>query len=108
VVYVVGDVNRPASIIMENGRMTVLEAIAMAGGVSSTASLNGAKILRRTPQTIEEIHVPLKPILSAKVKDTELQANDVLFVPGSKSKAFGKRGSEVIIGVATSAALVWR
>jgi polysaccharide export outer membrane protein len=108
VVYVVGDVNRPAGIVMENGRMTVLEAIALAGGVSSTASLNGTRILRRTPQTIEEIHVPLKPILSAKVKDTELQANDVLFVPGSKSKALGKRGSEVIMGVATSAALVWR
>ncbi len=108
VVYVVGDVNRPAGIIMENGRMTVLEAIAMAGGVSSTASLNGARILRRTQLTIEEIHVPLKPILSAKVKDTELQANDVLFVPGSKSKALGKRGSDMIMGVAMSAALVWR
>jgi polysaccharide export outer membrane protein len=104
----VGDVNHPASIIMENGRMTVLEAIAMAGGVSSTASLNGARILRRTPQTIEEIHVPLKLILSAKVKDTDLQANDVLFVPGSKSKALAKRGGEVIMGVAMSAALVWR
>jgi len=108
VVYVVGDVNHPASIIMENGRMTVLEAIAMAGGVSSTASLNGARILRRTPQNIEEIHVPLKLILSAKVKDTDLQANDVLFVPGSKSKALAKRGGEVIMGVAMSAALVWR
>jgi polysaccharide export outer membrane protein len=107
-VYVVGDVNRPASIIMDNDRMTVLEAIAIAGGVSSTAALNGARILRRTPQTIEEIHVPLKPILSAKVKDTELQPNDILFVPGSKSKAFAKRGSEVIVGVAVSAAVVWR
>jgi polysaccharide export outer membrane protein len=107
VVYVVGDVNRPASIVMENDRMTVLEAIAMAGGVSPTAALNGAKILRRTPQTIQEIPVPLKPILSAKVKDTELQPNDVLFVPGSKSKAVAKRGSEVIIGIAASAALVW-
>jgi len=107
-VYVVGDVNRPAGIIMENDRMTVLEAIAMAGGVSSTAALNGARILRRTPQTIEEIPVPLKPILSAKVKDTELQPNDVLFVPGSKSKAFAKRGSEVIVGIAVSAAVVWR
>ena len=108
VVYVVGDVTRPASIVMENDRMTVLEAIAMAGGVSPTAALNGARILRRTPQTIQEIPVPLKPILSAKVKDTELQPNDVLFVPGSKSKAFAKRGSEVIVGIAVSAAVVWR
>ena len=107
-VYVVGDVNRPASILMENDRMTVLEAIAMAGGVSSTAALNGTRILRRTPQTIEEIPVPLKPILAAKAKDRDLQPNDVLFVPGSKSKVFAKRGAEAVLEVATSAALVWR
>jgi polysaccharide export outer membrane protein len=108
VVYVVGDVNRAAGLVMDNDTMTVLQAIALAGGVSSTASLNKTRILRRTAQSIEEIPVPLKPMLSAKAKDVELQPNDVLFVPGSKSKVLARRSSEVVVGVATGAALVWR
>src|SRR5664280_274894 len=67
VVYVMGDVNRPAGLAMEvDDRMTVLQAVSLSGGTLSTASLNGAKIMRRTPDGILQIPVPLKAILSAK------------------------------------------
>ena len=50
VVYVVGDVHRPSGVVMDNGTdMTVLQAIAMAEGTNPTATLNKAKLIRKTP-----------------------------------------------------------
>ncbi len=106
VVYVVGDVNRPSGLVMENGeQMTVLQALALAGGTASTASMKGVKVLRRTPSGVQEIPVPLQPILSAKVPDMALQAEDVLYVPGSRSKHAAKRGIDSILAIATGVAI---
>src|SRR5579863_8806603 len=38
-VYVVGDVGRPSGFLMDSGHLTVLQAIAMAGGTTRTANL---------------------------------------------------------------------
>src|SRR5438128_6701359 len=41
IVYVVGDVHKPSGVVMENGtQMTVLQAIAMAGGTSATVAVD--------------------------------------------------------------------
>ena len=49
IVYVVGDVGRPSGFLMDSGNLTVLKAIALAGGANRTAKLNSAKILRKGP-----------------------------------------------------------
>ena len=49
IVYVVGDVLRPSGLLVDAGGLTVLQAVALAGGTSRTAKLNGAKILRKGP-----------------------------------------------------------
>src|SRR5438874_625781 len=41
VVYVVGDVGRPSGFLMDGGSVTVLQAIALAGGTNHTAKLSG-------------------------------------------------------------------
>ena len=46
-VYVVGDVGRPSGFLMDSGHLTVLQAIAMAGGTTRTANLGGARIIHR-------------------------------------------------------------
>ena len=105
-VYVVGSVGRPAAYVMENnGRMTVLEVLALAGGANRTASLNGTRIIRRNGTSLQEIAVALKPILSAKANDVELQPGDILFVPDSKAKNAARRGLESIVQVATALAV---
>ena len=106
VVYVVGDVKTPMGVVMDNGsQLTVLKAIALAGGTNSTASLNGSKIIRRTAEGPQETPLPLKNILSAKAPDPKLLPEDIVFVPSSAAKTAGKRGLEAIVQVATGVAI---
>jgi polysaccharide export outer membrane protein len=106
VVYVVGAVNHPAGFVMENNeRLTVLQAVALAGGTKTTSSLKGTKILRTTPDGIQEIPIPLGKILEAKAEDPSLKAEDVLFIPNSPGKVAAITGAQAAISVATGLAI---
>ena len=107
VVYVVGDVNRPSGFLMDNGgKLSVLQAIALAGGTTSTAKLSGVRIIRKGPEGVSEIPVSLKKMLQAKTADVPLQANDVLFVPASARKIIGGRTAEAALQMATAVSIV--
>lgn len=109
VVYVVGNVAKPSGFTMENNdHLTVLEAIALAGGTGPGASLNSAKILRRSNGDMEQIETPLKPIFSAKSEDVPLRPGDILFVPDSKAKGLARRGLESIVQITTGLAIYRR
>jgi polysaccharide biosynthesis/export protein len=106
IVYVVGDVSHPAGFIMDNNdQLTVLQAIALAGGPNGTASLDKSKVIRKTSNGVQEIPMPLKKILSAKANDVFLHADDVLFVPRSATKGVARRSAEAILQTATGLAI---
>jgi polysaccharide export outer membrane protein len=108
VVYVVGDVRQPGGFVMENGKdITVLQAVALAQGVGPNAALNGAKLVRKTPEGPQEVPLALKKILAAKAPDPKLQADDIVFVPDSPGKGAFKRGVEAVVQAATGVA-IWR
>jgi polysaccharide export outer membrane protein len=105
-VYVVGDVKNPSAVVIENdSEMTVLKAIAIAGGVNPTAALNSAKLIRRTSNGPEETPLSLKKILAAKGTDLKLQPEDIIFVPNSAAKSVGRRGLEAVLQAATGVAI---
>jgi len=106
IIYVVGDVGRPSGFLMESDSMTVLQAIAMAGGTNKTAKLNGARIIRKTPRGMQETALPLKKILQAKVSDLPLQADDILFVPSSARKTAMFRSADAVLQAATALTIV--
>jgi polysaccharide biosynthesis/export protein len=108
IVYVVGDVKLPSGVVMESSGLTVLQAVAMAQGANSTASLDNAKLIRSTATGKEEIPIPLKKILSSKATDVELQPGDILFIPSSAAKSAGRRGLEAILQTATGVAVYRR
>jgi polysaccharide export outer membrane protein len=81
IIYVVGDVGRPAGLLVDNGSLTVLQALALAGGPNHTAKMGGVRIIRKGPTGMTETKVPLKKMLEAKSPDFALQADDILFVP---------------------------
>jgi polysaccharide biosynthesis/export protein len=101
IVYVVGEVGRPSALLMDTGGLTVLKAIALAGGTTRTAKLGGAKILRKTPTGMEETPIQLKKILSAKAPDPVLLADDILIVPSSFGKILAGRSLEAAMQSAT-------
>jgi polysaccharide export outer membrane protein len=105
IVYVVGDVGKPGGYLIENNdRLTVIEAIALAQGANRTASLNHARLIRKTNGVRQEITIPLKKILNDKAEDALLADGDILYVPGSGPKN-ALRDLESILPSATSAAI---
>ena len=101
IVYIVGDVGHPTGVVMDNDHLTVLQAIALAGGTNKTAKLNGAKILRHSAGGVVETQIQLKQILQAKKADQSLFADDILFVPGSSGKAAAYRAADVMLQAGT-------
>ncbi|HKW16120.1 MAG TPA: polysaccharide biosynthesis/export family protein [Terriglobales bacterium] len=106
VVYVVGDVGRPSGFLMENGHISVLQAIALAGGTNSTAKLSAAKIIRKGTTGLTSVPVPLKKLMQAKANDLPMQADDILFVPTSSRKQMEARTAEAAAQLATAVGVV--
>ncbi len=106
IVYVVGDVGKPSGLLMESGHVTVLQAIALAGGTTRTAKLGGARIIRKGPAGMSETPVPLKKILRAQAPDMTMQANDILFVPTSVEKSFVGHSLEAVVQAAATVGMI--
>jgi polysaccharide export outer membrane protein len=106
VVYVVGDVGRPSGFLMDGGHLSVLQAIALAGGTTRTAKLGSVRIIRKGPEGMTETPVQLKKILEAKAPDLPLQAEDILFIPTSATKAVATRTLEAAMQAATAVSIV--
>ena len=106
VVYVVGEVGRPSGFLMDSDNLTVLKAIALAGGTTATAKLNGVKILRKGPDGMTETPVQLKKMLQAKVADIPMKADDILFVPSSVRKQMVTRTLDAAMQAATAVSIV--
>lgn len=106
IVYVVGDVKMPGGFVMENGRMTVLQALAMAQGANNTASLNSARLIHRKPDGAQQdTQIALKKILSSQATDIAMQPEDILFVPASAGKSAMRRSLDAIVQTATGVAI---
>ncbi len=109
-VYVIGDVNKPGAFPLDDeSNIAVLEALSLAGGLTRSAASKNARILRLQPgsQARTEIPVNLGKLLDGKITDPEMQADDILFVPGSKSKTAAVRALEAVISMGTGIA-IWR
>ena len=103
-VYVLGEVNRPGAYILNStGVVTVLQLVAAAAGPTHTAAVGGTRMLRRTPSGLQELPVPLKALLRGKTADIPVLAEDILFVPSSRTKAFITASSLVASTTATAA-----
>jgi polysaccharide biosynthesis/export protein len=107
IIYVVGDVGRPSGLLIDNGKLSVLQALALAGGANRTAKLNDSRILRKGngPTGTVETKVQLKKMLEAKAPDIELEANDILFVPLSGAKVAAARSFEAAMAITTGLAI---
>jgi len=104
VVYVVGAVTKPGGFVFQDrtAGVSALQAIALAQGMTSTASAHRGLVIRRNPDgsARENVPVDLAKIMSGKDKDFPLEANDILFVPVS-----GKKQTLVAMGTVAMAAV---
>jgi polysaccharide export outer membrane protein len=106
-IYVLGDVGRAGGYLMNNSEsgMTVLQAVASAGGTAHTAVPNDAKLIRRmNGDGYKSIPLQLSAMQKGKKPDMPMQPNDIIYVPFSyiRNAALGLTG---IAASATSAAI---
>ena len=106
VVYVLGDVLKPGGypITTNNSKMTVLQAIALAGYANHTAAVGKSRLVRETAKGVQEINLPVGAMQKGKMPDVALLPDDVVYVPFSfvRNLAVNSQG---ILASATSAAI---
>jgi polysaccharide export outer membrane protein len=103
-VYVLGDVGRAGGFVMENdGKITLLQALAMAGGVTRTSSMSSARLLRKGPSGYMDLPIELNKMLKGQKGDVQLQAEDILYVPGSAMKSAFARAAPTALAAASGA-----
>ena len=110
-VYVIGAVGRSGGFVLrEQESISVLQALALAGGVDGTAAVRRARILRPAPGGGEKLELPidLKSIMESNAEDVALQPEDILFVPNSSGKTAARRAADAVIRVATGVVIFRR
>ena len=87
--FVVGNVFKPGAIFLKE-RITVSQAVAMAGGALSDSKKDRVRVLRQLPanQTKTEIVVDLTAISRLRAEDIEVLPNDIIEVPTSSGRRF--------------------
>ena len=106
IVYVLGDVNRPGGYTMTSNnesKMSLLEALANAGGAAKTAKLDHARLIRKSDHT--ETKISLGDIQKGKKADFAMAPGDILYVPFSYAKNLVIPELRGIAGAAGNAAV---
>jgi len=103
IVYVLGDVGRPGGLAMQDsGRITLLQALAQAGGANYMASMNSAYLLHKSESGYVTTRVKVGDMVRGRLSDMELVRNDILYIPPSSVKHFADN-TRSILSAATGA-----
>jgi|HubBroStandDraft_1064217.scaffolds.fasta_scaffold65296_2 polysaccharide export outer membrane protein len=85
--FALGEFNHPGIFsIVGTQHMTLMQAVAVAGGPDLYAGLSKARILRNVDGHREEIFVDLAKLHDGKIADPLIQTDDIVFIPRSNGK----------------------
>jgi len=109
VFYVLGAVTRPGGYNLRDAQepITVLMAIATAGGLTPTAKNQKCVLIRKNsqaPDGKEQIPINLKDVMSERAPDQKMNKDDVLLVPESGGKKAGRAVLSSVGAITTTAA----
>lgn len=108
IVYVVGGVMKPGGFVLKtNENISVLQALALAEGLTRTSAKSQARIIRTDQETNKRSEIPLNlgKILASKAPDPVLQTKDIVYVPDSVAKSAFYRGAQAAVSTATGVAI---
>lgn len=108
IVYILGDVNRPGGYVMSNNesQLTLLQGLALAGGVTRAAKLGHAHLIRKKlGGGFIDTELSVGDIQKGKQPDLALLPGDVLYLPFSFARNFATTGAASIAASATGAAV---
>ena len=78
--YVVGEVNSPGAVTLQGGQLTVLQALALAGGLKDFADSRNIRVLRRSPVGVTTIAFDYKDAIRGG-EAVYLRPGDTVVVP---------------------------
>lgn len=110
IVYVVGEVKKPGGYLLKsNENISVLQAIALAEGLTRTSAKGQARIIHTDEGTGQRSETPidLGRILAGRAADPLLQPKDIVFVPNSSARSGFYRVGEATIST-ISGLLIFR
>jgi polysaccharide biosynthesis/export protein len=109
IVYVTGAIVNPGGYVLQShgAQVTALEVVALAHGLTGTAKMNDAVIVRKNPDTGQTVEIPvrLKDIFNRKVADVRMLPNDIMIVPDSMTKKALAKGSQAAVTVGSGVAI---
>ena len=111
VVYVVGEVKKPGGFTLKtNENISVLQALALAEGLTRTSAKSRVRIIRTDGATGSrtETSINLDKILAGKLPDPILLPKDIVFVPNSTGRSVLYRGAEAAVGIGSGLAIYRR
>ncbi len=73
IIYVTGEVNKPGAFSLVNGQMSIIQAIALAGGLTDFANKKDIQVLRKTATGIEKLRFNYKEVLNDETQREPLQ-----------------------------------
>lgn len=102
IVFALGDVGRPGGYTMTNneGKISVLELLARAGGTNHSAVPSHARLIRNEGENVIEIPLPLSAMQKGNRIDMPLHPGDIVYVPFSYMRNIAENAG----GIAASAA----
>lgn len=104
IVYVLGDVGRPGGYLMQNnGRISLLEAVALAEGPTRTAAKKHTRLIRKSAAGAQETVLDLKRVLEGRAPDPELYPEDIVYIPPSVPKSLLMHTPAVMQSAASAA-----
>ena len=81
VAYVMGEVNHPGAVTLQDDQLTVLQALALAGGLKDFANSKNIKILRKADKQRKITSFNYKDAINGDSAPVYLRAGDTVVVP---------------------------
>ena len=80
VVYVMGEVQKPGTLALTSGRLSIVQALAMAGGFTDFANRKDIRVLRKGPAGMQTLRFNYKESVDDGTEPLQLQPGDTVIV----------------------------
>ncbi len=104
IIYILGDVGKAGGYLIDNNeRLSLLQALTLAGGWTRTSAQSKVILIRQVPEGREEIKLDISHMVHGEQADIKVSNGDIVFVPSSLGKIFAYQGIGAVVNGAEQA-----